>query len=563
MPTDPPFPAPLGIIEFASVPPGDVQIAAGGLELGHGGPTAATAEIAGDDAGVFSLVALETLALVREPDAPPGTPRVWDTVAQADPPGPIGLHPAVLATVRFACPAHNPQDSYHATVVFTPTDPAQSGASLPVTAAVRPPDISLRVIAGPDAIFAGDTQELTVRLSSTFEVDRPVFVTVTPVSGFETSPTPASLNVPANGSADVSRPLKCLAGTPVGRYDGAVTVTMLTADDPPLTHNTRFDITVLERRSVTVTSSLPPQLTLLHPSLTPGQLQITVTGGPATVTLSHQTTANVTVSLPGDVAVDGSATVDFTIAVDDRTDEFDLDPKPVTLSWFVPGDEFHPGGPWTGSVTSEVTLPPRWIRRDIPHDLSALSATGRASVLLQQDGLGSFRGHVHNSGLVGLNFLFAAAFLDVTDAAGNVLTFVHTGEVDGTVVIGSPQRDADWQDDGPDDPAIRQLARSRWDAVQRSRVEYRLHASVEALPVLETVLLTLFAGVAAGGFAVFVVSAAKAISCQFPAAVGDDGIGVVCSGSFLHRQRPLAARAGQSCLIAEARLQSVLARSWA
>jgi hypothetical protein len=107
---------------------------------------------------------------------------------------------------------------------------------------------------------------------------------------------------------------------------------------------------------------------------------------------------------------------------------------------------------------------------------------GSAYLFLQSDGGIAWGGKVHESGVVGDHFRFAVALLDVKDAAGNVLVFVHEDTLAGQVDIGFS--DKEWNDFG-----VNQLVKDNWAQVRSTRFDYRLHASTDALQVVETVFI--------------------------------------------------------------------------
>jgi hypothetical protein len=110
---------------------------------------------------------------------------------------------------------------------------------------------------------------------------------------------------------------------------------------------------------------------------------------------------------------------------------------------------------------------------------------------------------VHESGVVGHNYVFAAAFLDVVTSEGKTLIFASPeGTVHGTLDIGS--RASDFQIDGPNDPTLSKFIADNWETVKRSRVEWRLHVSTNPIAVVEAVLVGLFVAVGVGAGALFV-----------------------------------------------------------
>jgi hypothetical protein len=153
----------------------------------------------------------------------------------------------------------------------------------------------------------------------------------------------------------------------------------------------------------------------------------------------------------------------------------------------------------------------------------------RAKVFLQSDGLGSFAGHVHESGVAGENYLLILTFLDVTDAAGKTLAFQRTGHVPGQLDIGSS--DDDWQIN------FSALAiADHWDFVRNKggRVRAMLHSSANPWYVTEEAVfgLVVAAGLAVGG--IFFFSGGN-VHCDpeiFQDNTGQPGVGGRCRKEF-------------------------------
>jgi hypothetical protein len=126
--------------------------------------------------------------------------------------------------------------------------------------------------------------------------------------------------------------------------------------------------------------------------------------------------------------------------------------------------------------------------------LTAGFVHGSAYLFVQSDGGIAWGGKLHESGVVGDNFRFAVALLDVKDADGNVLVFVHEDTLAGQLDIGFS--DKEWNDFG-----VNQLVKDNWEQVRSTRFEFRLHASTDALQVVETVFVTIaiVVGVIVGG----------------------------------------------------------------
>lgn len=120
---------------------------------------------------------------------------------------------------------------------------------------------------------------------------------------------------------------------------------------------------------------------------------------------------------------------------------------------------------------------------------------GWSQLGIQSDGLFSFRGHVHESGVAGDNYFFMVALLDVKNSAGNTLVFPQDDWVAGQLDFGPSDRD--FQNDG-----FNQLLVDQWDTARNSQVQFRLHVSSNPLQVTETFALGLIvaAGVIFGGY---------------------------------------------------------------
>lgn len=104
---------------------------------------------------------------------------------------------------------------------------------------------------------------------------------------------------------------------------------------------------------------------------------------------------------------------------------------------------------------------------------------GSSYLFLQSDGGIAWGGEVHEHGAIGDHFRFAVALLDVKDAAGKVLVFLHEDTVAGQFDIGFS--DKNWNDFG-----INQLIANNWEQVRTTRFEFRLDVSTDALQAVET-----------------------------------------------------------------------------
>jgi hypothetical protein len=495
MPSSSQFPL-ASAIRLTDVVPGTSAAAEGGAQLHVVGT--ATASISGDDFGVFRIDGMETLALVNDPDA---RGRFWETVAEVQGAGPVDGGPGFGVTIRFACPDQPAQDAFTAIAVLTVS---QSGTSvtheIPIFASVLPEGLTVQV--DPPSFFIGETKDVSVIVRSTYRRGISGILTggSTPAAAFSFEPLVGVATVPRLNDITLTVPVKCADATTVGDYKLTF---VFQPDDATVSPAADTEgVRVLAHRTVSVTSDFEPQLTLLHPSATDGALEVTLSGGPATVFFETiGIPATVSLNLPEAVSVDTNASVPVTINVQSSPTGFSDAPAPITVAYSVPPDDFHPEEVKGSLVVSEVTLPPRW-RRVPSGELGPGTATGSATILVQQDGLTNFQGHVHDSGFFGESYVFAMAFLDVLDAQGHTVVFAHQGDLAGTLGGGSTRSD-DWNISGPDDATQMAFIRDNWDAFMSSRVESRMQVTTDPGGVIEAVVAALFAGL---GITVFVLA---------------------------------------------------------
>ena len=123
-------------------------------------------------------------------------------------------------------------------------------------------------------------------------------------------------------------------------------------------------------------------------------------------------------------------------------------------------------------------------------DFGPSTTTGWAQIIMNSAGFYTYRGHVHESGLIGHHYTFAAA-LDFRDERGQPIVFVAQGEVDGTAdPFGS--RDSDWAQHGHN-----RLIADRWDEIRGVRAEFDLRVTtdpIEAIPVITGLAIVIAAG---------------------------------------------------------------------
>ena len=338
------------------------------------------------------------------------------------------------------------------------------------------------------------------------------------------------MTVPALGSGQLQFPVSCPLATAVG--DCTLTCTFDPGDPAATPRSGIGDVRILGNRRVTFTSDLLSPMTLLHPSSTSGELQLTVSGGPATISVgAQQLPAGVLIDLPRTVDVDGTVALPITLTVTEVPTGFDDNPQPVELSYFVPADQFHPDSTTGTFDLVDVILPMEW-RRIPSGDLGPSTVTGNATLLIQQDGLTHFVGHVHDSGFFGESYTFTMAFLDVKDDQNRAPVFAHPGDLSGTVG-GGPIRSDDWDIPGPDDQEHKDFIRDNWQQIRTSRVHSELDVSTDPGGPIEVIVAGIVAAVGITVFILYQLGKLE-VSCQAAVEGGPDslGLGVICIITF-------------------------------
>lgn len=484
MPPAPQFPLPPAV-SLTEVAPGDFAAAEAGLVLHVVGK--ATASLTGDDAGLFRIDGMETLAIVKDPDAPQ---RDWETVSEAGGAGPVDGGPGFGVTVGFACPDQPAKETFTATAVLVvDTGGTSVTYDIPVTATVLQERLVVQL--DPPSFFLGETKDVAVTVRSTYRRDISGLLSFgsTFPSAFSFGKLISAMTVPRLGSAGVTVPVQCSA-TATGDYD--LTATFQPEDTAASAADTR-DVRVLGRRTVLVTSGFAPQLTLLHPSMTFGTLGVTViSDAPATVFFEMAgAPETVSLTLPPSATVDHSAVLSVLIHVAETPTGFSDAPAPITVAWSVPPDDFHPEELKGSLVLSEVALPLR-SRTVSSGELGSGVASGSATLLVQQDGSANFQGHVHNSGPLGETYVFAMAFTYIQDDQGRTPVFVHQGDLAGTLGGGGTRSD-DWDITGPSDPALAQFIRDNWGDFEITGVVSSLDFNPDLFEAIEKIVAGMFA----------------------------------------------------------------------
>src|SRR5262249_20128638 len=157
--------------------------------------------------------------LVRDPDAPRGSPPVLEFAGSVDGPGPISVTAgeAVLPTIRFTAPFFAPQDMFSATAVIgAPT--WSKAVEIPVSAAIA----GVRVAAGaPDiSITQGGRAVAHLSVSSLGGPDTQIsFFMVAAPQGIVLDPGTQAFPLPRGSSISVDLTFTARADASLGSHD--------------------------------------------------------------------------------------------------------------------------------------------------------------------------------------------------------------------------------------------------------------------------------------------------------------------------------------------------------
>ena len=498
MPPAPQFPLP-PVVRLTNVEPGDSAVGEAGAILRVVGT--ATAGLTGDDAGLFRIDGVETLQLVKDPDAPA---RAWETVSEATGPGPVDGGPGFGVTVRFTCPDQPAKETFTAAAVLTVSTGGTSVThDFPVAATVLPENLTVQL--NSPSFFLGEEKDLTVTVSSTYRRDVAGLLSIssTHPSAFSFGKLVSAVTVPTLGTASVTIPVRCTA-TATGDYEMTA---VLEPDGTAASAADTASVRVLGRRAATVTSSFASQLALFHPSNTPGTLIVSVKSDtPVTVFFETiGTPETVSLTMPQSAPVDIGATVPVTINLPASpppsgfTDAF----APITLAWVIPPDDFHPDEVKGSLVLAEVSFPPQ-VRTMPSGELGADTASGFATLTIQQDGSVNFQGHAHDSGFFGGQYLVGMWFTDVLDDQGRTIMFVREHDIAGTIG-GGDSRDDDWSINGPSDPAMKKYISDHWDMFKSSNYSSSMIFNSDADIDVFTIFVGTLAEIGIAGIVVYLL----------------------------------------------------------
>ena len=304
-----------------------------------------TAQIVGDKAGVFEVSRIETLDLVREPDGQHGSIFVWETALAVDGLGPIQVDQgqAVLVFVDFSCPPDPASSGFRATVLL------EGLPSIPIFATANLGRLEFASLSAP-LILPGQAENFEFQILSS--LGHEVSGVFSCDSGFEPhfSSDPQFTSIPAGGTVTVTIRVTCAAGTLPGEH--SVIFSLRAADNSREFGSIEIGVTVT--RSAAVVASLPQSFSLQRGASVRCVIRATVTGGPASFTVSHgPLPSGISMTPDGQtVSVDGSVFVGLDISVDARAPIGTL--PPVAIVWTVRDPEIDGQLPLNIEVTDSL-----------------------------------------------------------------------------------------------------------------------------------------------------------------------------------------------------------------
>jgi hypothetical protein len=212
----PPAPA---SIQIDNVLPNTIGASDGGGPVKAAGQYSAVIE--GDADGVFSVISLETFALMHDPELPPSAGRAWEPVDSVEGAGPIEVAASEFLNIRvqFGCPASPAKETYTATAIAVLEGSQQQVLHVPITASVAAEQLTISLTQAPSTFNPGQTQNFVFFLASTFLVDIAGFFGLqypdTPFDGVTSNfPTIAALT-----SVAVTVSVGCDPDTAAGNYE--------------------------------------------------------------------------------------------------------------------------------------------------------------------------------------------------------------------------------------------------------------------------------------------------------------------------------------------------------
>jgi hypothetical protein len=152
---------------------------------------------------------------------------------------------------------------------------------------------------------------------------------------------------------------------------------------------------------------------------------------------------------------------------------------------------------------AEVSFPPQ-VRTMPSGELGADTASGSATLTIQQDGSANFQGHAHDSGFFGGQYLVAMWFTDVLDDQGRTIMFVREHDIAGTIG-GGDSRDDDWSIDGPSDPAMKKYVSDHCDMFKSSNYNSNMIFNSDAGIDIFTIFVGTLAEIGIAGIVVYLL----------------------------------------------------------
>ncbi|HUA59385.1 MAG TPA: hypothetical protein VML19_11565 [Verrucomicrobiae bacterium] len=238
-------------------------------------------------------------------------------------------------------------------------------------------------------------------------------------------------------------------------------------------------MTILATRTVTVTTNLPPDLSIQIGTSVPIEITATVSGGGGSQFQIGTVSAPPAILGPPSVTKDlaiGFQVIDESISCITQPGRTTTGKQsvPLVLGWTVPADSFHPADA-TGSITFNITIPAVTHSFSLAQISAGEVTASNLSASFASNGGWTFSGSLHDfSTFFGDNFALGVAFNFTDDAVHGAMV---TGEL-GSSLTSNPE-DIKFGKSGNDPWLV-----DNWQAAFADGVTWRLHVAGDPGQVL-------------------------------------------------------------------------------
>jgi hypothetical protein len=288
-----------------SVPLGTEASSKGGLYIGVDADV--TASIVGDGLHVFTIDQIETFDIETEVDTHPPQ-QILVPALKVSGAGPIQAFAgeAILVSVRFSCPVDPPQGAFTATILLQGSS-LPAALKIPIVATANLGRLEVVSLTNP-SLLPEETQNFDFQIFSSLGHSVQIQFQYSPASDPHFSAdTQFPPVIQPGGSANVTVPLFCFPGTPVGEY--SVGFTVVTLDGSTTLGSTGIVVSVVGPSVTTVIDPAFASVTMTTGGITPINLNLTSRGGNASVSFELQgTTPGLSLSGPPISVIEGNPT---------------------------------------------------------------------------------------------------------------------------------------------------------------------------------------------------------------------------------------------------------------